>query len=564
MTECSKCAQEIHPLIRAIAQPLSMCKTCFRKSMRGHPFPVAPADHTDRDEYLENLGLTVPPADQIMDVRYFARAIGIQREGKLRLQIVGDPMHWQMYKQLKEILLRVEYLNACVRPFVVDRAKAFIVLEILAEIEKLLKLKKFFWTGNNVWEVSSFREKEDQVNVLMILQDQCLEELERVRDQVFKGEFPPTSMRRVRDSRKEGDFLMFTELRALYADALGDELLAFARCIATQGDVNSLLPEHLHVKMKTSEKLEWVSTGVNALRNASVLFGWIGKFAQVTTAASYVTCFTSALGVGFDVFHYKKDSKHLDNLEKMIEIMTGPDLSIAHGNPERRQELLDQIMADLAEASQAHEVTLSYGESDEQKVFNAFGFEVPVITQDKIVDKKLTMADWYEKYAEYGGKVDWSQVQDLEFHTESLKRGKNLRVAKIIAGTIGATAAVAAIIFTGGAAAIVIVGVGVASAVAVNGAAAKRIYDWTTEFDRRWLTAACLLEAAKADVLKNLAGRSLADAVSEDRALVVHSSARDELKQLKVIDSDQELLFLFFSDGFMALQYKLAQKLGAS
>lgn len=563
MTECSKCGEEVHPLIRAVAQPLTMCKTCFRKGMRGHPFPVAPSDHTDRNEYLENLGLTVPE-DKIMDVRYFARAIGIQREGKLRLQFVGDPMHWQMYKQLKEILLRYEYVNACVRPFVVDRAKAFIVGQLVAEVQRLLKLKKFFWTGNNVWEVSSFREKEDQVNVLMILWDQCMEELERCRDRVFQADFPPTSMRRVKDAREEGSFVVFEELRERYADALGEELLEFARCIDSFEDVNSLLPAHLHVVMKTSEKLEWVSTGFNALKNASTLVGWIGKFAEVTTAASYVTCFTSAVGVGFDVFHYKKDSKHLENLQKMIEIMTGPDLSIAHGDPARRQRLLDEILADLAEASQAHEVTITYPEEPDEKVFNPLGIEIPVITKEKTVDKKLTMADWYEKYAEYGGKVDWSQVQDLEFHTASLKRGKNLRVAKIIAGSIGATAAVAAIIFTGGAAAIVIAGVGVAAAVATNAAAVKRVYDWTDEFDRRWLTAACLLEAAKADVLKTLAGTSLADAVSKDRALVVRSTARDQLKELKVIDTDEELLFLFFSDGFMSLQYKLAQKLAAS
>ncbi len=535
---------------------------CFRKGMRGGPWPVPKRDHSDRDEYLEKLGLTPPPENAVMSLRYFTKAIGIKREGKLRLQFVGDPMHWQMYKNLKEILIRYEYLAVCTDEIVSDRAKCFILRELLEEIARLYQRKKFTYSRKDVWGASSFREKKDQVHVLEILEDQVLEELERIRDAVFRHELPPLMLRVVKDL--EGERIGYSELRKRYEDALGDELLDFAKIMASYNAVNSVLPEHLKVKMKTSEKLEWISTGINITRGSLLLVGWIGKFAKLSTSIPYITCVTSVMGVGFDVFHAKKDSKHLKNLEKVIEIMTGPDLSIAHGDVERRNKLLQEMLDDLAIASEAHEVTIEYPEDPNEKIYNAFGIEVAKITKTHTPDKSMTMEEWYKKYDQYGGKVDWSEVQNLKFHTASIKRGKNLRIAKIVAGSIGVAAAVAAVIFTGGAAAIVIAGVGVAAGIATTGASAKNIYDWTTEWDRRWLTAGALLEAAKADVLKALRGAPLADAVKHNKMIRVQSTARDQLMELGVIKEDEQLLFTFFSDGFMAMQYKLAQKIAAS
>lgn len=475
-------------------------------------------EEVEADPMAEFERRILDPTGVVMTAREFILMMDFERRNALQLNtLYWVPYDFRDYLELCKWLVKLEYISV-IQHVEAKLYKARVILETSKEITKLTKPMTNPSLGAKIADAfrsgsaKSLRndKKAYYLYLLAVLSKQLRNELRRLKDEIYEGgggDKMPTNRQKQFD---RGAFEFFVQTCPRYSV------------------VEKMLPEHLKAGVG---KWYWSEKGYQAtsmLRTtAGTIISGLQAISEITaktasTAGSVlgpIAVVLAPVGIVFEGKHLKNNAINKAAILKMI--------------------------ADLQNTGKVNDQSLR-----DQMIKDAALFKNP---------KAFA--------AKYGGKIDYKsikeQMDELEKRLRAIQRGTKLRWFKIAGTVLGAGCAVAAIIVTGGVAAVVIMGVGIAASVATTAATVKDIYDWSVEYDERWKLAHTMLEAARVEAAYLKARLEGGKFIYSKKQVVPHPTI-NMLIGMGLFKEPADALFLHFSDAFIYQNVMLAMALGNS
>lgn len=451
----------------------------------------------------------------VMTAREFILLMDFERRNWVQLNtLYWVPYDFRDYLQLCKRLVDYEYAN-CLMDDKAGLVQGTALVNICLAIHKLVKpMTQPSLASQAANSLRSEQSKAHRRNtkayrlrILGCLGKQCRNELNRLKDELKKS-FGVSVPEQLKDAFEKTGLAFFSQYKE---------------------DLGKYMPEHLNCSV---DSWYWSEKGyqIASFARSSAAFttsmlqtvGELGAKAASTASSVLqpVAVVLAPVAIVFEGKHLKNNAINKGAIRRMIQ-------QLKNTGKVNNQSLRDQMIKDA-------------------QLFN---------NPKKFAQK-------------YGGKIDYQMVQkniqELEKRLSAIQKGTAIRWFKITGAALGGLCAGAAIIVTGGVAAVVIMGVGIASAVLTTAAMSKDIYDWSVEYDERWKLAHTLLEAARHEAfflkVKMVGNR----AQYQPEKQIVPYPTINMLCNMGLFQEPGDAIFLHFSDAFIYTQVMLAMALGNS